>query len=198
MSLQTVATSAVGGVRALSDELRGFARLEQFLGGSLLLAPAVMIAVDTGPQAVRDSISAYHDVGHPPAFYVPLTIGAMLFLVNATLRRAHIYNALLGVALLGLIIFDNEEATWVHGSFAGAFFAGNFLVMMFFSTNKSLQLKLIFAGAIVTAAALWIAVSLFCAEWVSLAIVATHYILDSVSWSKYRALQPGELPRLVP
>jgi hypothetical protein len=39
--------------------------------------------------------------------------------------------------------------------------------------------------------------TLFWAEWVSLAIIATHFILDSVSWSSYRALQPDEAPKLM-
>jgi hypothetical protein len=73
--------------------------------------------------------------------------------------------------------------------------------MMFFSTSKSTLLKVTLVCGIAAAIALWIITdwfTLFWAEWVSLAIIATHFILDSVSWSEYRALQPSETPKLMP
>ena len=189
-------------VKSLPGELGRFPRLERILGALLVLTPALLIGVDTGPDGIRDSISAYHDVSSPPAFYVPLTVGAMLFFVNGIVRHAHVYNTLLGLALMGVILFDHDGATSVpHFIFAAAFFGGNVLVMMLFSTRKSRKVKAAFVGGILSSIALWIFTdwfTLFWAEWVSLAIVAAHFILDSVTWSPYRALQPGEAPQLVP
>lgn len=186
----------------MPPDLRRFARLEQILGSLLVLTPALLIVVDDGPDQVRDSISAYHDVSTPAAFYVPLTVGAMLFLVNGTVRQAHVYNTLLGLALSGVILFDHDGKTYcAHVVFAVAFFGGNAAVMAFFSTNKSTLLKCFFVGGIAAAGALLLLTdwfTLFYAEWVSLVIVATHFILDSVSWSSYRALRPEESPKLVP
>jgi hypothetical protein len=195
-------SSAVNRVRALPGELRRFARLERNLGAVLVLTPALLIAVDAGPDHVRDSISAYHDVRAPAAFYVPLTVGAMLFFVNGIVRDAHIYNTLLGLALSGVILFDHDGGTYLpHLVFAVAFFGGNVLVMMFFSTNKSMLVKVALVGGIAVAIALWAFTeffTLFWAESVSLAIIAVHYVLDSVSWTQYRALQPDEAAELLP
>ena len=186
-------------MKALSGALARFARLERILGAALVLTPALLIVVDGG---VRDSISAYHDVSAPAAFYVPLTVGAMLFLVNGIVRDEHYYNTVLGVALSGVVLFDHDGWTEVpHIVFAIAFFGGNAVVMILFSTNKSKPLKAALAGGIAVAMALWGLTdffTLFWAEWVSLAIVAAHYILDSVSWTEYRALRPSEAPRLRP
>ncbi len=126
----------------------------------------------------------------------------MLFIVNGVMRDAHTYNTLLGLALSGVIVFDHDGWTSLpHFVFAVAFFGGNVLVMMFFSTNKSTLLKVAFVGGIAVAIALWTMTeffTLFWAEWVSLAIITTHYILDSASWTQYRALQPNEAAKLLP
>jgi hypothetical protein len=198
---QGVTSSTLNGVKNLPGELQRFARLERNLGALLVLTPALLIWVDTGPDRVRDSISAYHDVSTPTAFYVPLTVGAMLFFVNGIVRNAHLYNTLLGLALSGVILFDHDGWTSIpHLIFAAGFFGGNVIVMMYFSTNKSTSLKSAFVGGIALAIALWILTdwfTLFWAEWVSLVIIAVHFILDSVSWSAYRALRPDESPKLV-
>jgi len=180
VNLQGAAGSALHRVKRLPRGLRRFAELERILAALLVLTPLLLILVDTGPDRVRDSISAYNDVGTPQAFYVPLTVGAMLFLVNGIVKRAHIYNTLLGVALSGVIVFDHDGgASIVHIASAVAFFGGNIVVMVFFST-KPLLLKAVFATTIGTALALWYFTgwfTLFWAEWVSLAIVAAHFIL---------------------
>lgn len=200
--MQVLTSAAINRVSTLPGELRRFARLERNLGAVLVLTPAALILVDTGPDGVRDSISAYHDVSAPAAFYVPLTVGAMLFFVNGIVREAHTYNTLLGLALSGVILFDHDGGTSIpHFLFAGAFFGGNVVVMTFFSTNKSTLLKVAFVGGIAVSIALWILTdffTLFWAEWVSLAIIAAHYVLDSASWTRYRALQPKESVELVP
>jgi hypothetical protein len=182
----------------LPEPLRRFATVERNLGALLVLTPVVLIAVDG--WHVRDSISAYYDMGSPAAFYVPLTGAAMLFFINGILRHEHAYNVWLGAALLGVIVFDHEGWKALHFAFAAVFFGGNFVVMAIYSKNKSVRIKVLLAVGIGLAAALWIFASLFWAEWVSLAIVATHYILDSVSWSTspYEALKPGDQPKLTP
>jgi hypothetical protein len=202
VDLRGFTSSAIDGAKALPGELRRFARLERNLAAVLVLTPALLILADAGPDHVRDSISAYHDVGAPSAFYVPLTVGAMLFFVNGIVRDAHIYNTLLGLALSGVILFDHDGgSSLLHTIFAVGFFGGNVLVMMFLSTNKSRLLKAGFVGGVAVASALWMLTdffTLFWAEWVSLAIVGVHYILDSASWTEYRALKPNETAELLP
>lgn len=199
MDLTNLTSSAVSAGERLAGGLGRFARLERVLGGLLVLTPFILIVADDWD--LRDSISAYHDVAAPSAFYVPLTAGAMLFLVNGIVRDAHVYNVLLGLALSGVVLFDHDGWTSIpHLIFAIGFFAGNVVVMLFFSTNKSLPLKIVLVGGVALAGVLWgtQVITLFWAEWVSLAVVAVHYILDSVSWSQYRALRPNEPAKLLP
>ena len=200
MTLKQIASSAVKAAEDLPGGLRRFAGLERILASILILTPLILIW--TNDWQVRDSISAYHDVSAPAAFYFPLTAGAMLFLVNGFVRDAHVYNVLLGAALSGVVLFDHDGWTSApHMAFAIGFFVGNVVVMLFYSTSKSRALKVVFVGGISVALALWIGTkffTLFWAEWVSLTIVAVHYILDSVTWSPYRALRPDETAKLVP
>lgn len=200
MNLTKPTSSAISAGKRLAGGLGRFARLERALGGLLVLTPLILILADDGD--LRDSISAYHDVATPSAFYVPLTAGAMLFLVNGIIRDAHAYNVLLGLALSGVVLFDHDGWTSIPHMFSAVgFFAGNVVVMLFFSINKSLPLKIVLVGGVAVAAVLWVStdvVTLFWAEWVSLTVVAIHYILDSVSWSQYRALRRNEPAKLLP
>ncbi len=173
------------------DGLRQFAELERVLAAILVLTPALLWLVDDGPDRVRDSVSAYHDVSRPEAFYFPLTVAAMLFVVNGVLKDGHAYNWVLGVLLSVLIVFDHDGGSrWAHYIGAIGFFGGNVLAMIWFSTNKARALKVALAGSIVVSLALWVLTDWFTllwAEWVSLAIVALHYILDSAGWTSYSA-----------
>lgn len=178
------------------EGLSRLAQLQTYLGALLVLTPLLLWWVDTGDD-VRPSISAYYDVGEPWAFYVPLTAGAMLFLVNGLIKKEHAYNTGLGLALFGVILFDHKSLELPHEICAFTFFGGNFVVMWFFSTNKSVPLKILLGAAIVAALVLWWQVSLFWAEWLSLVIVATHFVLAS-SKLPYRALDRGERPKLKP
>lgn len=179
--------------------LRDFAQLERILGALLAFTPLLLVLVDSH---VRGSISAYHDVDRPWAFYVPLTVGAMLFVVNGVVRHAHTYNTWLGVALFGVILFDHDGATqWPHAVFAITFFVGNFVVMWFYSTSKPALVKLLLGTGIAGSVAILLLdreTGLFWAEWMSLVIVAAHYVLDSVEWTDYQALAPTDKPKLMP
>src|SRR5687767_14255453 len=87
------------------DPIKNFAKLERILAADRVLTPALLILVDDGPDAIRGSISAYHDVNVPQAYYYPLTVAAMLFIVNGVLKtvvdgvatNGHWYNWVLGV-----------------------------------------------------------------------------------------------------
>lgn len=199
MNPQGVAAPVPGGIRKLPRGLRDFAQLERILGALLAFAPLLLVLVDSD---IRGSISAYHDVDRPWAFYVPLTVGAMLFAVNGIVRDAHAYNTWLGVALFGVILFDHDGATqWPHAFFAIAFFVGNFVVMWFYSADKPQLVKLLLGSGIAGSVAMLLLnreTGLFWAEWMSLVIVAAHYILASVAWTDYRALRPTEKPKLMP
>jgi hypothetical protein len=193
------------------DPIKNFAKLERILAAVLVLTPGLLILVDDGPDTIRGSISAYHDVAVPQAYYYPLTVAAMLFIVNGVLKtrdahgvltNGHWYNWMLGALLSVVVVFDHDGATkWPHYLGAYGFFGGSVAVMIWFSKNKNLALKVALVGTIGVSVVLWIATdwfTTFWAEWISLAIVATHYILDSVGWTTYTALKDTDEAKLIP
>jgi hypothetical protein len=184
------------------DPIRNFVVLERILAAILVLTPLLLLAVDTAPGGIRGSISSYHDVAAPEAFFVPLTVAAMLFVVNGVLKDGHWYNWVVGVLLTLLIAFDHDGVSR-YPHFAGAigFFMGNGAVMIWFSKNKPPRLVVGLVATITVAISLWAMTdwfTLFWAEWVSLAIVATHYVLDTIPTShmRYTALTKGDSARV--
>ena len=168
--------------RALSlyEDVTRFARLERVLAVFCVFIPLFLICFDNG--LIRDSISDYHAMDEKQVFYFPLTVIAMLFVVNGVVKGEHIYNTLLGLMLAGVILFNNDDFTTLHLVFAIAFFAGNAVVIVVFSSKKELWFKALLVAIIVIAMLGhfvfgWF--SLFWAEWVSFGIIAFHYILES-------------------
>jgi len=165
-----------------SEALRGiqdFAKLERILAAVCIATPALLILGDNG--SVRDSISAYYDMKKSVLFYVPLSVAFMLFVVNGVIKEKMFYNTVLGVALAGLVLFNHDDFTTIHFLFAGVFFLGNAAVIVIFTPKKELWFKILLVAIIVTALAAWglKVISLFWAEWISLAIIGWHYILES-------------------
>jgi hypothetical protein len=187
--------------RQLIDPIRNFVQLERVLAAILVFTPLLLMRVDNAPGGIRGSISAYHDVVVPAAFYVPLTLAAMLFVVNGVLKEGHWYNWVVGAFLALLVVFDHDGAT-KYPHFVGAigFFVGNVVVMIWFSKNKPPALIGALVASIAGSIALWLVTdwfTLFWAEWVSLTIVATHYVLDTLSYVPYTALTEDDAARLI-
>ena len=96
-------------------------------------APAIMWIAEMTDRgelvAPRESISSYHDVLTAGAFFIPLTVAVMLFVVNGWIYAGHRIHVAMGVYLLGVIVFDHVGRTRpLHFVFAGAFFVvGAFL-----------------------------------------------------------------------
>ena len=186
--------------RQLIDPIRNFVQLERVLAAILVFTPLLLLRVDNAPGGIRGSISAYHDVVEPAAFYVPLTLAAMLFVVNGVLKEGHWYNWLVGSFLAVLVVFDHDGATkYPHFMGAIGFFVGNVAVMIWFSKNKPPALIGALVATIVASIALWLVTdwfTLFWAEWVSLTIVAAHYVLDTLP-VPYAALTETDAARLI-
>jgi hypothetical protein len=189
--------------RSLVDPIKNFVQLERVLAAILVLSPLLLVLVDQGSGGLRRSISSYHDVFAPEAFYVPLTVAAMLFVVNGVLKAGHWYNWVIGVFLAVLIVFDHDGVSrYPHFIGAIGFFVGNVAVMIWFSKHKPRAVIVALVGTIVVSIALWLVTdwfTLFWAEWVSLAIVATHYILDTIpaKYVRYTALTERDAARLI-
>lgn len=187
------ASSQARHVTAL-DPLRHFVRLERVLAAVLVLTPLLLVAADSGPETVRGSISSYHDVAHPEAYFLPLAVAAMLFVVNGVLKSGHWYNSVLGTSLFVLLAFDHDGTSRdLHLVGAAGFFVGNVAVMALASRGKNPAQVVSLATTVLAVVGLcaltdWFTV--FWAEWVSLTVIAAHYILDTipVRFVRYSAL----------
>lgn len=162
------------------DGVKRFAKFEQYLAALCFGAPILLIGFDN--WSIRDSISAYYNMGTNQLYYYPLTLVAVLFMINGLIRNQHYYNTALGVALSGVILFNHIEARIIHIVFAALFFGGNAFVVLRWSSVTAKWFKALVV--IVIAATMgshfllnWI--SLFWAEWISFTMIAIHYILES-------------------
>ena len=173
-------SSAFNGVTNTLQGVRRFAKLERILAFVCLFIPAFLISFDDGP--IRDSISAYYDMEQNQVFYIPLTVAAMLFIINGTVKHQHFYNTFLGVALAGALLFNHEDAGLLHGIFGVAFFGGNAAVIVLYTSREERWFKALLVAVIALAMAgcfIFGWFTFFWAEALSLALIGLHYILES-------------------
>lgn len=161
------------------QSIKDFAKLERILAAVCIATPALLILGNNG--TVLDSISAYYDIKKNVLFYVPLSVAFMLFIVNGVIKDKTFYNTALGIALAGLVLFNKDDFNFIHNLCSGAFFLGNAAVIVIFTPKKELWFKIVLVAIIAAALTAWglKAISLFWAEWISLAIIGLHYILES-------------------
>jgi len=173
----TAASRQIGaGVRGLAN----FVKLEVVITAVCLFIPLILIVADGG--TVGPHISGYYAMAKPQYFYVPLTVAAMLFVVNGVVKEKHWYNVALGVSLGGVIMFNCVDHTLIHNICAGAFFIGNAVVFVLFTPKKEAWFKVLLAlGVLVGLAGYFLFhwYSLFVAEWLSLGIIALHFGLEA-------------------
>lgn len=173
------------------DGVKEFARLERVLAIVCAFTPLVLIIFDGGD--IRESISAYYAMDQNQWFYYLLTVASMLFLVNGVIKEQNYYNVVLGVLLAGVILFNEDDWTAIHVIFAAAFFGGNAIVILLLSRGAArIRGTFIAIGLAMLAASLAFRLSLFWIEWLSLAVIAAHYLLDSLWGVDYRAIARGE------
>lgn len=163
-----------------ADALARLATLERVLALVCISIPAFLIVFDH--LHVRNSISEYYSMQRDQTFYFSLTVASMLFVVNGVVKEKHLYNTILGTALAGVVLFNCHDAPMIHVLFASIFFGGNGVVILFFSSRKERPFKVLMSVVILVAMLGWFVfhwVTLFWAEWVSLAIIAIHYFIEA-------------------
>jgi len=167
--------------RSARDGLPSFAKLEIILAFLCVLLPLFLILCDGGP--VKDCISDYYNMNNNQVYYFLLTVAALLFIFDGVVTDKHFYNAILGIALAGVILFPGAEFHKTHLVFAIIFFIGNPIVFVVFTSKKQRWFKwLMGLGIVISLLVLCLifkAITLFFAEWISLTIIATHFILES-------------------
>jgi hypothetical protein len=175
-----------GGLTTAWRGLVRFTRFEQVLAGVCALIPLVMIGFNDWD--IRNSISAFYSMLPAWAFYVPLTVAAMLFVVNGVVREKHFYNTILGIALFAIILFDHQGSISkiVHYVAVGIFFAGNALVILRARADWWIKAAILGgAGLLFLVAFLVDGYKLFWLEWASLGVIATHFILETLGRDWY-------------
>ncbi|HSM02346.1 MAG TPA: hypothetical protein VK960_07920 [Acidimicrobiia bacterium] len=155
--------------------------------------PACMTSDGKFEQGIRAAISHYWDMPAAVAFYVPLTVAVMMFLVRATVRSSYRYNWWLGGGLLLLVVFNHEHGFFpvLHYTGVAIFFITNIVVLLMAITSKTMKV-----GVLAVAVAGFFAGNLFdsnwggnwllWAEWASLLVIAAHFILIAIEKIEYR------------
>ena len=157
-------------------------------GAGAASAPGVLGAV-----GFRASISDYVGMADSYIYGMLMCMAAMLFIFNgAVYFRNEVtlqlrlegkwYNVILGLSLIAIILFPNNRYESLHYFFAGIFFLGNALVIVLFHDPKDRVVSIVLAVLVVAALALHYilhAVSLLVGEWISLAVIAAHFLMQA-------------------
>jgi len=157
-----------------------FAKLERILAIVCIFIPLILIIVDQG--TMRESISNYAYMNDNHVYGFLLTLAAMMFIVNGTIKDKKWYNVVLGIALTGIVLFPHLDFKIAHYVFATIFFLGSVIVISYYTSKKQFWIACGIAIVIVLSllAHFWFHLfSLFVAEWIALGIIGIHYILES-------------------
>ncbi len=188
-------------LREITNDLIAFAKLERLIAVICMLIPVFLVLADQGQ--VRESISNYVYMGNSHIFGLLLGVAAMLFIVNGVIyiktqnlrdckKQGKWYNNVLGVCLLGVVLFPHEDQPFLHYFFAILFFAGSALVIALFNDKEHRKTSWTIAALSLGGLVLWLFnsyifvipltqwLTLFWAEWLSLTVIAMHYILESL------------------
>lgn len=146
----------------------------------------------------RGSISAYYNMINYQWFYVPLMVGALLFAMNGLLRRGHWWNVVIGLSLVGVLLFDkHDQSKPLHSFFTALLFVANIAVFLLahwhrtkhdpkrdtgVSRWRTREMKFRLGLTAAIAAALVAErvdkITFFWAEWVALGAVCVHFWRD--------------------
>lgn len=155
--------------------------------------PGLLRLADQGYPGFRVSISDYVYMSDSYIYGMLLCMAAMLFIFNGAVyfrnadrfglrQEGTWYNVILGVSLLGIILFPHRQYVLIHYFFGGVFFLGNAVVIGVFHAPKDRVLSIVLAVITVTAIAvhyIFGLISLLTGEWISLIVIALHFIMQS-------------------
>jgi len=176
----------------LADPLATFRIFERTIAVVCVTIPALLRLADKGNTGFRESISDYVYMSDSYVFGMLLCMAAMLFVFNGAVYfrneaafglsgAGKWYNVVLGLSLLGVILFPPHQYVIIHYFFGGLFFLGNAVVTALFSYAKDRLVSIVLAVATVVGiglhyAGVW---SLLVGEWVSLAVIAAHFVMQA-------------------
>lgn len=176
----------------LADPLATFRIFERTIAVVCVTIPVLLRLADKGNTGFRESISDYVYMSDSYIYGMLLCMAAMLFIFNGAVyfrnevvfnlpRAGKWYNVILGVSLLGVILFPHRQYVVIHYFFGGLFFLGNAVVTALFCYVRDRVLSIVLAVLTVAAvglhyAGVW---SLLVGEWISLTVIAVHFIMQA-------------------
>jgi hypothetical protein len=176
----------------LADPLATFRIFERTIAVVCMTIPALLRLADKGNTGFRESISDYVYMSDSYIYGMLLCMAAMLMIFNGAVyfrnenamglpRAGKWYNVILGVSLLVVILFPHRQYVIIHYFFGGVFFLGNAVVTALFSYARDRVVSVVLAVVTVAAiglhyAGVW---SLLAGEWISLAVISAHFIMQS-------------------
>ena len=139
--------------KALTNELKTFKVFERTIALVCITIPAILWLTDKGHTGFRSSISNYVYMDRSYIFGMLLCIAGMLFIFNGAVyfrndnkfkinKHGKWYNVILGVSLLGVILFPHLEYTTPHYVFAGIFFLGSAVFIGIFHQKKDRKISI--------------------------------------------------------
>jgi hypothetical protein len=177
----------------LNDGLTTFKWFERTIATVCIAIPFFLWVADDQEQ-FRSSISKYVNMPRSYIFGMLLCAAAMLFIFNGAVyfrkeddyninSHGKWYNVVLGVSLLGVILFRYDEWGILHNILAGIFFLGSALVIGIFHQKKDRKISITLAAITFICIALAFIppkpISIFWGEWLSFSVIAVHFILES-------------------
>ena len=176
----------------LNDSLKTFIIFERIIALVCVLIPIILKLYDKDSPHFRYSISKYAYMSNSYIYGMLMCMAAMLFIFNGAVyfkseaqllldKNGKWYNVVLGVSLIGVILFPPVEKHLIHLIFGAIFFMGNAFVIGFFQ-KKNRIVGITLAVLTVVAFILSLAVGLFTllwAEWISLATIGIHFFLET-------------------
>jgi len=181
----------------LSNRLTTFRLFERIIAAVCVAIPLLLMLWDSCHPGFRHSISDYAYMCDSYIFGMLLCMAAMLFIFNGAVYfrsrdklqvsiHGTWYNAVLGICLLGVIIFPTKQFPNTHIVFAAIFYVGNALIIAIFHHKKNRVVSIILGILTLVSFIPTLAwkVDIIWPEWFSLAVIGVHLILESLS-TKY-------------
>lgn len=164
--------------RRAFDAVARYFGLERQLALINVAVPGVLAIAD---GRIRESVSAYHDMAEPQFYFVPITAAAVLFAANGLIKERNLFNVVLGAVLAGVLFFNLDAYGPLHNVLAIAFFGGN-IMMILLTSSRTWYRALTGIGAALAVLYMWQAGdgSTFYAEWVLLAFISGHFVIESL------------------
>jgi hypothetical protein len=96
-------------------------------------------------RGFQPSLSEFHYTSQKWTYILGMGSIGFFMLLDGLLYKSRRYNILIGLSMIGVIIFPVNEFRWIHNSFAGTFFVGNAIIVTYYSPLLQRHTKILFS-----------------------------------------------------